>query len=238
MMKAKSSKQNVLNSEVAIMSFVSYSCRNPDAGVTNQSGRSPKVVELFLLQTLVAIKYDYFNCMIQSKRNQILVPNLVSFISQNDKNVWFFDYRLLLCSVRRMVLICLMQNIDMCLLYKSHQIARLVSHLINHFSKWMFTVYHKNSTKFGSKNEISHIFLYHQVTSYGNIKMDVCIITFNLNCIMQLMQFYNIATKVSSRKKCYYFWCSTWLLLSASKRRPSCATNKNELSQFCFGNYM
>ena len=31
-------------------------------------------------------------------------------------------------------------NIDMYLLYKSHQFARLVSHLINHFSKWMFTV--------------------------------------------------------------------------------------------------
>ena len=29
---------------------------------------------------------------------------------------------------------------DMNLLYKYHQIARLVSHLINHFSKWMFTV--------------------------------------------------------------------------------------------------
>ena len=29
---------------------------------------------------------------------------------------------------------------DMYLLYKSHQIARLVSHLVNHFSKWMFTV--------------------------------------------------------------------------------------------------
>ena len=27
-----------------------------------------------------------------------------------------------------------------CLLYKSHQIARLVSHLINQFSKLMFTV--------------------------------------------------------------------------------------------------
>ena len=53
-----------------------------------------------------------------------------------------------------------MQNIDICLLYKSHQIARLVSHLINHFSKWMFTVQHKNATKFGSKNKISHIFLY------------------------------------------------------------------------------
>ena len=29
---------------------------------------------------------------------------------------------------------------------------------------------------------------------------------------MQLKQFYQIATKVSSRKKCYYFWWSTWLL--------------------------
>ena len=35
----------------------------------------------------------------------------------------------------------------------------------------------------------------------------------NLNCIMQLKQFYYTATKVSSRKKCYYFWWSTWLLL-------------------------
>ena len=111
--------------------------------ILQQSGRSPKVVALFLLQTLVSIKCDYFNCMIQSKRSQILVPNLVAFISQNEKNVWFFDYHLLTCCVRKKVLICLMQNIDMCLLYKYHQIARLVSHLINHFSKWMFTVYHK-----------------------------------------------------------------------------------------------
>ena len=97
----------------------------------------------------------------QSKRNQILVPNLVAFISQNEKNVWFFEYYALTCSVRKMVLICLMQNIDMCLFYKSRQFARLVSHLINHFSKRMFTVYHKNATKCGSKNEILHIFLYH-----------------------------------------------------------------------------
>ena len=69
-----------------------------------------------------------------------LEPYLVAFISKNEKNVWFFDYHLLTCSVREMVLICLMQNIDMCLLYKTHQIARLVSHLINPFSKWMFTV--------------------------------------------------------------------------------------------------
>ena len=69
-----------------------------------------------------------------------LLPNLVAFISQKDKNAWFFKYHLLTCSLRKMELVWLMQNIDMCLLYKSHQIARLVSHLINHISKWMFTV--------------------------------------------------------------------------------------------------
>ena len=72
--------------------------------------------------------------------NSILVPNLVAFISQKEKNVCFFDYHSLTCGVRKMVLICLMQNIDMYLLNKSHQIARLASHLSNHFSKWMFTV--------------------------------------------------------------------------------------------------
>ena len=56
--------------------------------LSNQSGRSPKVVALFLLQTLVAISYDYFNCMIQSKRSHILVPNLEAFMPQNEKNVW------------------------------------------------------------------------------------------------------------------------------------------------------
>ena len=54
-----------------------------------------------------------------------------------------------------------MQNIDMCLLYKSHQTARLVSQLINHFSKLMYTVWQENATKFGSKNEILQILLYH-----------------------------------------------------------------------------
>ena len=57
-----------------------------------------------------------------------------------------------------MVLMCLMQNIDMCFLYKSHQIVRLASHLINYFSKWMFTVLQGNANKFGTKNEIFHIF--------------------------------------------------------------------------------
>ena len=46
----------------------------------------------------------------------------------------------------------------MYLLHKSHQIARLVSHLINHFSKINVTISQENATKFGSKNEILQIF--------------------------------------------------------------------------------
>ena len=51
-----------------------------------------------------------------------------------------------------MVLMCLMQNIDMSLLYKSNQITRLVAHLIEYFFKLMFTVSQENATKFGTKN--------------------------------------------------------------------------------------
>ena len=75
-----------------------------------------------------------------------------------------------------MKLKCLMQIIAMCLLYKSHQIARLVSHLINNFSKRMFTVKQENATKFGCKNEILKIFLYHKVASYRYIIVDLCMI--------------------------------------------------------------
>ena len=83
------------------------------------------------------------------------------YLEKGDKNVWFFDYHLLTCSVRMMVLICLMQNIDMCLLYKSHQIARLVSNLIDFFSNWIFTAWQKHATKFGTKIEFYTFFLYH-----------------------------------------------------------------------------
>ena len=51
------------------------------------------------------------------------------------------------------------------------------------------------------------------MTSCGYFIVDLCIISFSLNCIMQLKQFYYIATKVSSRKKHYYFWWSTWLMM-------------------------
>ena len=47
-------------------SFENAVCEN-GGYFAQQSGRSPKVVALFLLQILVAIEYDYFNCLIQSK---------------------------------------------------------------------------------------------------------------------------------------------------------------------------
>ena len=43
-----------------------------------QSGRSPKVVALFLLQTLVAIWYDFFKCMIKSKWYQIMQESTIT----------------------------------------------------------------------------------------------------------------------------------------------------------------
>ena len=61
--------------------------------------------------------------------------------------------------------------------------------------------------------------------------MDLCIISFNLNCIMQLKQFSNIAIKGSSRKKCYYFWWSTWLLIDR------CFVVDNVLSHSTGGNF-
>ena len=43
-------------------------------------------------------------------------------------------------------------------LVQIHQIARLVSHLIIYFSKWVFTVSHENATQFRTKNDILRIF--------------------------------------------------------------------------------
>ena len=99
---------------------------------------------------------------------------------------------------------------NICLLHKSHQIARLASHLINYFSKWIFTVWQEILLKLVLKWNFIHFFtslrvflwLYHSGFVHNFIW---------LNSIMQLKQFNNITTKVSSRKTCYYFWWSTWL---------------------------
>ena len=170
--------------------------------VQQQSGRSPKVVPLFLLQTLVAIQYDYFNSMIQSKRNNIFGTIFSSiYLAKREKRLvnlqrakdgtHMFDakYSLYVCSTN---------------LIKSHA--------------W----YHTSLTPFTNEclpcngemllNLVAKMKFYTFFISLSDdIIVDSCIISFNLNCIMQLKQFYNIATKVSSRKKCYYFWWSTWL---------------------------
>ena len=50
---------------------------------------------------------------------------------------------------------------------------------------------------------------------------------------MQLKQFYKIATKVSSRKKCYYFLWSTWLSSEAtSQYKYNAAKPNSDLSSF------
>ena len=90
--------------------------------------------------TNISCNVCYVVWLLQLHDTIVMKFNLVAFNSQNENNVWVFDYHSLTCSVRKMVLICLMQNIDMCLLYKSHRMARLVSHLINHFFQWVFTV--------------------------------------------------------------------------------------------------
>ena len=54
-----------------------------------------------------------------------------------------------------------MQNIEttMCLLYKSHQVARLVSHLINYSSKLMVAMKQQNATKLGTKMKFYTFFI-------------------------------------------------------------------------------
>ena len=80
------------------------------------------------MRSHIMIYNDMWNLFFATKLSSIYVAK------------WEERYHLLTCSVRKMILMSLMQNIDMCLLNKSHQIARFVSHLINYFSKWMVTV--------------------------------------------------------------------------------------------------
>ena len=47
---------------------------------------------------------------------------------------------------------------------------------------------------------------------------------------MQLKQFYNIATKVSSRKKCHYLWWYIWLVIKQAIWRPTVAASLPILS--------
>ena len=103
--------------------------------------------------------------------------------------------------------------------YKTHISIFCIKHMSSIFrtlqvNKWqsnhqtLFSSCKINATKFGTKNEISHKIIYHNMTSYGYIIMiivDSCIIWFHLDCIMQLKKSYYIATNVSSRKSATTF---------------------------------
>ena len=112
--------------------------------VTNISSNIAWLLELHdiiqIKSNYTWINYDHDNIAIWS---HIIIYNFVwnSIFGTKFSSIYLGKgENLLTCSARKMVLICLMQNIDMCLLYKSHQFARLVSQINNHFSKWMFTV--------------------------------------------------------------------------------------------------
>ena len=62
-------------------SMVNFRCM-PTLNKTKKSGRSPKIVALCLLLTLVAIRYDFFNCMIQSKWNKIIHESTIIMLIQ------------------------------------------------------------------------------------------------------------------------------------------------------------
>ena len=66
--------------------------------------------------------------------------NLVAFISQKENKRLVFRLSLVNLQRAKDGTHVFEANIDMCLLHKSHQITRLVSHLINYFSKWMSPV--------------------------------------------------------------------------------------------------
>ena len=84
-------------------------------------------------------------------------------------------------------------------LYNKHISIFCVKHMSTIFrtlqvNKWrpknqtFFSFCEINATKFGSKNLI------------------------HLDCIMQFQYWCYITTNVCSRKKCYYFWWSSWLI--------------------------
>ena len=101
-----------------------------------------------------------------------------------------------------------------CDLYNKHISIFCIKHMsiifrTLQFNKWqlknqaLFSFCEINATKFGSKNKILHTIIYHYRTSYGYIIMiivDSCMISFHVDCIMQLKKSYHIATNSCSRK--------------------------------------
>ena len=150
---------------------------------------SSNIIWLPQLHDTIQMKSDH--TWINYNRENIAIRSHI-MIYDNVKNLIFGtkfssfylakgEIHLLTCSVRKIVLMCLRQSIDMCLLYKSHQIARVVSHPLIIFSTKEFLECTKKMLL--------------------NLVPKMKFFTFFLhNCIMQLKQFYDIATKVTSKK--------------------------------------
>ena len=71
------------------------------------------------------------------------------------------------------------------------------------------------------------IFVYNKVAFYRYIIVVLCIISFYLNYIMQVQPFYNIATKVSSRKKVLVL-----LVIYLTGNGVFCCEVRKEMSMF------
>ena len=87
------------------------------------------------------------------------IPNLVAFISQKDKNVWFFNYHLLTCSVRKMKKIKISVCCE-CLPCNKKMLLNLVE------KKWIFT------NTFVSLS--SFLWLYYSGFMHNLIKFELC----------------------------------------------------------------
>ena len=73
------------------------------------------------------------------------------------------------------------------------------------------------------------------MTSFGYIIVDSCIISLNLNCILQLKQFYDIATKVNCRKSATTFGdlpdCGWYALFRITNNRHDVAITTHAIKR-------
>ena len=137
-----------------------------------------------------------------------LLPNLVAF-SCYTVNIHLEKW-VIRCDTKRAIWWDLYnKHISIFCIKHTSTIFRTLQVNKSSLKKWTFLFFCEiNATKFGSKNQILHIIIYHYMTSYGYIIMiivDSCMIWFHFDCIMQLKKSYHIATNVCSRKRATTF---------------------------------
>ena len=120
-------------------------------------------------------------------RNFIFGTKFSSIYLAKWENAWFFDYDFLTCSVRKMVLMCLMQNIDMHAWYHASLIT---------FPNECLPCNKKIRLNLVSKMKFyTSIYIIKWLLMAIYIIVDSRKLSFNFNCIMKLKQFKNIVTK-------------------------------------------